>query len=128
MVKKHWRQRDIQLLAYYDNCKTSAADANEIMRKVGCDIRIGRGLVGRHVAQFRSRSIALLRIDVDWYSATMLCLDWLYSELHPMVQSSLMTTMRGRVAAVLLMSSLSSPVASFAGMVALFTISRAERC
>jgi O-methyltransferase len=75
-------QRDTKSPTYFNNCKACVADADEIMRAVGCsDYKIVEGWLRDTLPNFDPGPIALLRIDVDWYAATQLCLVHLYHKV-----------------------------------------------
>jgi len=67
---------------YYNNCKASAAEASAIMEEVGChDFHIIEGWLDDTLPSFDPGPIALLRLDVDWHEATLLCLNQLYGRV-----------------------------------------------
>jgi O-methyltransferase len=74
-------QRDTSSPQYYDNCRAEMDAARAAMRAAGvheADLR--KGWFDETVPAFASTgtSIALLRLDGDWYESTLICLQHLF--------------------------------------------------
>ncbi len=68
---------------YRDNCRCDAKDARETLDKCGANWLLVEGDLHDTLDRFRPDPISLLRIDVDWYSATSLCLRRLWQHMLP---------------------------------------------
>ena len=73
-------QRDTASPTYFDNCHADIAEARRAMAMSGAqNVRIVKGWFEDTVSSLpREMSIALLRLDGDWYESTMQCLTYLY--------------------------------------------------
>lgn len=72
---------------YFDNCRAAAEDVRRNAADLGVDayVEIVEGWFDRTLPRSRSRvgSIALLRLDCDWYESTKTCLSELYDLVAP---------------------------------------------
>lgn len=68
---------------YYDNCKAEELYAKEAMEMASAsDYRIVKGWFLETLSKFPlDESIALLRLDGDWYDSTMQCIEALYPKV-----------------------------------------------
>ncbi|MGE0772989.1 MAG: TylF/MycF/NovP-related O-methyltransferase [Cyclobacteriaceae bacterium] len=67
-------QADKNSSTYYDNCRAEIQFAEMAVRKAGADAKIIKGWFNETLAKSDVTSIAVLRIDSDWYESTMECL------------------------------------------------------
>ncbi len=75
----NWQQgRDSD--TYFDNCTANEKDAEEIMTMAGAEnVKIVKGWFDQTLkTENIPESIALLRLDGDWYDSTMICLEFLF--------------------------------------------------
>jgi O-methyltransferase len=64
---------------YYDNCKAEESFARSAMKHSGHkDISIYKGWFEQTLGSFDGKEIAILRLDGDWYDATMTCMSQLF--------------------------------------------------
>ncbi|HSC54381.1 MAG TPA: TylF/MycF/NovP-related O-methyltransferase [Phnomibacter sp.] len=67
---------------YYNNCKTDESSAIEIMRKTGKPFSTIKGWFEYTMPVFtESDSLAVLRLDGDWYESTRTALTYLYPKV-----------------------------------------------
>lgn len=80
---KNW-QADKTSPYYYDNCKAEMEFADKAMKLAGAtDYHIVKGWFSDTLPGFdRSKKIAVLRLDGDWYDSTMQCLENLYDNVQ----------------------------------------------
>jgi hypothetical protein len=72
-------QQDKSHPHYFDNCAADETFARTCMDAVGVDFYLHKGWFENTVPGFRTNNgIALLRLDGDWYSSTMTCLQHLF--------------------------------------------------
>lgn len=78
-------QNDKNAPGYYDNCSAEMGFAEEAMKLSGVvDYKITKGWFNESLPQFdKNNSIAILRLDGDWYESTMQCLENLYDLVVP---------------------------------------------
>jgi hypothetical protein len=69
--------------AYYDNCSAPPELADSAMRRAGAtSFHLVQGWFDHTLVDFPlSESIALLRLDADWYDSTLICLENLFSRV-----------------------------------------------
>lgn len=65
---------------YYDNCRAEIEEAREAMSLSGVSkYSLHKGYFHETLPHFpQDRTIAILRLDADWYESTMTCLEHLY--------------------------------------------------
>jgi O-methyltransferase len=64
---------------FYDNCKADESFAKEAMRIAGNqDYSIYKGWFDKTMINYPKKSIAILRLDGDWYDSIKVCLDYLF--------------------------------------------------
>ena len=71
---------------YFDNCRASIGDLKAALALTGCRrdiINIIPGFFEKSLINFEPPAIALLRLDADWYSSTMLCLKKFWDHILP---------------------------------------------
>jgi O-methyltransferase len=77
--------RDTGSLQYYDNCRATLDDVRNSARTLGLSehVEFAKGWFESTLPEVRSRigTIALLRIDADWYASVRCCLDTLYDSV-----------------------------------------------
>lgn len=67
---------------YFNNCKADYQEAENAMKLSGTDnYQIYPGWFEDTLKQYSGEPIALLRLDADWYSSTMLCLEYLFDHV-----------------------------------------------
>jgi hypothetical protein len=73
-------QRDGTSPFFHDNCRAEIQDARESMRMAQVDARLIKGWFDETVPKYAADAptIALLRLDGDWYESTMTCLRHLF--------------------------------------------------
>lgn len=78
-------QRDTASLSYFDNCSAEISYAETAMKRSrAAATHIKRGWFKDTIPGFTPpEPIGVLRIDCDWYDATILCLDALYRHVIP---------------------------------------------
>ncbi|WP_172623210.1 TylF/MycF/NovP-related O-methyltransferase [Flavisolibacter ginsenosidimutans] len=76
---KGWQERT-DSSAYFDNCRAEMKYAQEAMQLARAKrVHIVKGWFNETLPQFdKSKKIAILRLDGDWYASTMTCLENLY--------------------------------------------------
>jgi len=76
-------QQDRDSPHFYDNCSAPQAAAEEAMSRSGApDVHVVKGWFDDVLPGFPAdRSIAVLRLDGDWYESTMCCLRNLYPRM-----------------------------------------------
>ncbi len=82
ITAKDW-QKDTTSDLYFDNCKAEMSKAKEATEIAGIkDPIITKGWFSDTLPLFdKKEQIAILRLDGDWYSSTMDCLDNLYDNV-----------------------------------------------
>lgn len=69
---------------YHNNCRASRRDVEEALERAAvADYAVAEGWVEHTLPRLEVEPIAILRIDVDWYEATLLCLNILYPRVVP---------------------------------------------
>ena len=70
---------------YFDNCSAEMSFAEEAMKLSGAtDYKITKGWFSESLPGFdKTKTIAILRLDGDWYDSTMQCLENLYEQVVP---------------------------------------------
>lgn len=79
-------QADKSGLTYFDNCTASEEEFRQTIARVGADestYAVYKGFFHETLAGAETGTIALLRIDGDWYDSTMCCLDSLFPRIIP---------------------------------------------
>jgi O-methyltransferase len=79
-------QRDTTSPTYYDNCTASLAEFEKTIALTGVSSKnagIHKGLFQDTLPQFTCPSIAVLRLDADWYESTMVCLEKFWDHILP---------------------------------------------
>ncbi len=79
-------QLDTKSPAYYDNCTASLAEFQKTIALTGVsleDVRIHQGFFEATLPRFNCPPIAVLRLDVDWYESTMICLETFWDYILP---------------------------------------------
>jgi O-methyltransferase len=82
-MAKSWQQ-DVAGPIYFDNCTASLESVQQNLRQLGLDggpITLHKGWFEQTVPAFAEQyggTIALLRLDGDWYESTKVCLENLY--------------------------------------------------
>jgi len=79
-------QRDMSSPTYYDNCSASLEDFRQTISMTGCpekNISIHKGFFDGTLPGFSCPPIAILRLDVDWYDSTMICLEKFWDHILP---------------------------------------------
>jgi O-methyltransferase len=78
-------QRDTTGRNYHDNCSAGPQFAEIAMQRASAvSFHLIKGWFDKTLPGFRPRqSIALLRLDADWYDSTMVCLDALFDHMAP---------------------------------------------
>jgi O-methyltransferase len=76
-------QQDTKSPNYYDNCSADPSFAQEAMEKTGAPFHLIKGFFNATLPTFECESIALLRLDGDWYESTMDCLTHLFDRVAP---------------------------------------------
>lgn len=78
-------QNDKTSPRYYDNCKAEISFAEKAMALSGAKkVHIIKGWFSDTLPRFdKSKKIAILRLDGDWYDSTMDCLNNLYDSVVP---------------------------------------------
>jgi O-methyltransferase len=73
-------QRDTTSPAYLDNCRTESDFADRAMQLSGAKhYRLVKGWFSDTLPSFKpAEPIAIMRLDADWYSSTLECLENLY--------------------------------------------------
>ena len=66
---------------YFDNCRAEMTHAEEIMNTTQVDYSIVKGWFNETLPVNECSSIALLRLDADWYESTMSILENLYPKV-----------------------------------------------
>jgi O-methyltransferase len=67
---------------YYDNCRAELENAEEAMNQTMREFKLIKGWFNKTLPDFEIRhSVALLRLDGDWYDSTMDCLRYLYPKV-----------------------------------------------
>lgn len=75
-------QNNIQSPYYFDNCKIEMNFAEKAMQISSAEkYKIVKGWFSETLPKFNHK-IAILRLDGDWYDATMECLDCLYNQVN----------------------------------------------
>ena len=75
-------QRDVNSPAYYDNCKTEESFAHKAMQLAGHkNYSTHKGWFNQTLPEFKNHSIAILRLDGDWYDSIMVCMDELFPQV-----------------------------------------------
>lgn len=77
--------RDVEGPSYHDNCSADEAQVRRTVARYGLDAHVVKGWFDQTLPAERERigSIALLRIDGDWYDSVRCCLDALYDNVSP---------------------------------------------
>ncbi|MEL6635586.1 MAG: TylF/MycF/NovP-related O-methyltransferase [Bacteroidota bacterium] len=76
-------QNNTESPTYYDNCKAAVEDAERAMQIAGArHFEISKGWFENTLPQYSGGTVALLRLDGDWYDSTMTCL----KEMYPRVK------------------------------------------
>ncbi len=80
----HWQQEK-ESPTYFDNCSAQPDFARHAMKLAGIDsFHLVKGWFNETLPGFTlPASIALLRLDCDWYDSTMVCLESLYDHVVP---------------------------------------------
>lgn len=71
---------------YYDNCKADMSYIDEALAMTGCPkerLHIYPGFFEKSFPNFQPPSIAVLRLDGDWYASTMICLEKFWDHVLP---------------------------------------------
>jgi O-methyltransferase len=71
---------------YHDNCAASFDDFMQLMSTTACpgaNIHVFRGWFEDTFPRVEPKSIAVLRLDADWYAPTMACLEKFWPHLLP---------------------------------------------
>lgn len=77
---KKWQ--DNKNLWYFDNCRAEQEYATEAMKMAGCvNYKIYKGWFKDTLSSYSGKSIAILRLDGDWYDSTYQCLEELYPKV-----------------------------------------------
>jgi hypothetical protein len=79
-------QRDTASPTYYDNCTASLAEFEKTIARTGIpstNIGIHQGFFEETLPTFNCPSIAVLRLDADWYESTMICLEKFWDYILP---------------------------------------------
>jgi O-methyltransferase len=78
-------QQDKQSISYYDNCSASPEYARHVMNLSGIrSFELVKGWFDTTLPEFSlPTSIALLRLDCDWYDSVMVCLESLFDHVTP---------------------------------------------
>lgn len=78
-------QNDKESNLYFDNCKAEMTIATDAIKKSGTQkYYVTKGWFSDTLPHFdKSKKIAVLRLDGDWYDSTMQCLDNLYDCVVP---------------------------------------------
>lgn len=74
-------QRDTTSSIYYDNCTADIEDAKRAMELAGVPYECVKGWFDDTVPKNSVGTIALLRLDGDWYDSTMVCLKHFYPKV-----------------------------------------------
>jgi O-methyltransferase len=76
-------QEDKESSIYYNNCSAEKEIAEEAMKLAGVDnYEIISGWFNKTLSKYPpGESIALLRLDADWYESTLACLDNLFDKV-----------------------------------------------
>ena len=67
--------------SYFDNCSADISYADTAMKQTGCPYSLLKGWFSETLPLFRDKSIAVLRLDADWYESTMDVLTNLYDQV-----------------------------------------------
>lgn len=67
--------------SYFDNCSAEISYADTAMKQTGCTYSLLKGWFSETLPVFREKSIAVLRLDADWYESTMEVLTNLYDQV-----------------------------------------------
>jgi hypothetical protein len=79
-------QRDTTSPTYFDNCTASLAEFERTISSAGLsptNVGIHKGFFQDTLPQFACPSIAVLRLDADWYDSTMICLAKFWDYMLP---------------------------------------------
>jgi hypothetical protein len=69
---------------YYDNCAADESYALKALAKADCiNYKIYKGWFESTLATYPQNSIAILRLDGDWYDSIRVCLDHLFQYVSP---------------------------------------------
>jgi len=71
---------------YYDNCRASLEEFEQTIALTGCPgnmIEVQKGFFNDTLPRFNAPQIAVLRLDTDWYSSTMICLQKFWDHVLP---------------------------------------------
>lgn len=81
---KIW-QEDKNSPYYFDNCRAEMQEAENAMKLSGVrKYHIVKGWFNETLPSFpKDKSIAILRLDGDWYESTMTCMENLYPQVVP---------------------------------------------
>ena len=74
-------QKDTKSTLYFDNCTADINDANRAMERAGVQYECIKGWFNDTLPSNTVESIALLRLDGDWYDSTMICLKHFYPKV-----------------------------------------------
>jgi hypothetical protein len=71
---------------YYDNCTADVSYIDAALALTGCpssQLHIYPGFFENSLPKFDPPSIAVLRLDADWYASTMICLEKFWPHILP---------------------------------------------
>lgn len=74
-------QKNTEGELYYDNCKAEIEFAEHAMKMAGAPFQCVKGWFDQTVSGYSGGTIALLRLDGDWYDSTMVCLKNLFPKV-----------------------------------------------
>jgi O-methyltransferase len=81
----HW-QANVTSRHYFDNCRASLQDFERTIALTGISldcVEIRKGFFADTFPTFQAPSIAVLRLDGDWYDSTMECLEKFWDHVIP---------------------------------------------
>jgi O-methyltransferase len=76
---------DVTARFYFDNCRATEEEARETMARTGSTFRIFSGWFDKTVPKYAAEgaTIAVLRLDCDWYASMLVCLEQLFPRVVP---------------------------------------------
>lgn len=77
---KAW-QENKEGASYFNNCSAEIDYADTVMKQTGCSYSLFKGWFSETLPHFRDKSIAVLRLDADWYESTVDVLTNLYDQV-----------------------------------------------